>query len=638
MGVLDIYYRAFRNYRRETCDNTSCEKDRKAISSNNADGDKFNTTKYLCRIEEDWVKTIEDGLVFVENAVHEERQFIRTNGEVIPIEKVKRISKDSVEHLAKHSDMLTRLPEEEGDPLVPDKLYMVEKLSDYAVYENRFLYMLLCYLRDFINFRLEKIETLRRTYIGEFTVSKQIVTKKRTLIIKSEINEQRTDNPFPLPDAASAELVKRIKDCQQIVTSLLETDLMVQVAKSPMIKPPIVKTNVLKMNNNFKHALALYDFVATYKGLGYSYEEVKRDFSPFAEKFADEIAESLNLTAYTAYKTGNEIEELLEAEYKREEARREREKAKQVEERIKRLKKRALESNKTLEEYMLLLEERNRALEKDSEQLAVIRGEVDRLLAQIDQLNFEISGLNRRIEELKKVIEEKESEIARLNQKYIEDMAAIKRRHEENLAALNAEHEQEKSVIRTEYEGRLAQQKQEFAEQLASKIDEYEGNVSRLNAQIQQLNDRYDEAVKSYDGQIAALNDKQEELKGQLKRNIDEYEAKAVALRKEYEDKFEVQKQENVFIRSQLDGIRAQQGNLTPSVDHASRERFVELQQEYLAFEKFFKEQWKLTKKQIRKQVLWAKYEKKKPEPNEGPAAVREEQSEIPDSKQTREE
>ena len=124
----------------------------------------MESTKYLCKINEDWVKAIEEGLEFVEKAVAEERQFIRTNGEVVPIEKVKKVSKDSVEHLAKHSEMITHVPENEGDLLVPDKLYMVEKLSDYAVYENRFLYMMLVYIRDFIEFRLGKIETLRRTY------------------------------------------------------------------------------------------------------------------------------------------------------------------------------------------------------------------------------------------------------------------------------------------------------------------------------------------------------------------------------------------------------------------------------------------------------------------------------------------
>ena len=262
MTLLDIYYRAFKGYRKQTADNTGCEKDRRAITEANVEEDRLQSTKYLCKIEEDWIKAIEEGLVFVEKAVAEERQFIRTNGEVVPIEKVRKISKDSVEHLAKHSDMITHVPEEEDDLLIPDKLYMVEKLSDYAVYENRFLYMMLCYIKAFIEYRLEKIENLRRKYVGDMSISKEIVTKKRTLKIQAAVYEERTDNPFPIPDENTAKLVQRIKDCQSIINALLNTDLMLQVAKSPMIKPPIVKTNVLKMNNNFKHALALYDYIA----------------------------------------------------------------------------------------------------------------------------------------------------------------------------------------------------------------------------------------------------------------------------------------------------------------------------------------------------------------------------------------
>ncbi len=56
--------------------------------------------------------------------------------------------------------------------------------------------------------------------------------------------------------------------------------------------------------------------------------------------------------------------------------------------------------------------------------------------------------------------------------------------------------------------------------------------------------------------------------------------------------------------------MRALQGKLSPSSEYTSRERFVELQEAYVAFEKFFREQWKITKKEIRKQVLWKKREK----------------------------
>lgn len=611
MSLLDIYYRAFKGYRKQTADNTGCEKDRRELAEANVEEDRLQSTKYLCKIEEDWIKAIEEGLVFVEKAVAEERQFIRTNGEVVPIEKVRKISKDSVEHLAKHSDMITHVPEEEDDLLVPDKLYMVEKLSDYAVYENRFLYMMLCYIKAFIEYRLEKIENLRRKYVGDMSVSKEIVTKKRTLKIQAAVYEERTDNPFPIPDENTAKLVQRIKDCQSIINALLNTDLMLQVAKSPMIKPPIVKTNVLKMNNNFKHALALYDYIASYKGQGFDYEEVVFNFAPFSEKVADEIAEAANLISFIAYKTGNDIESILEMEYEAEERRLKDEEEKKLLQRLKRLKKRALESNKTMEEYMLLLEERNRQLEKDGEELVALRQEVTALNEKIDGINREKEELNRQVELLEETVEEKEREIAELNQKYIEDMAAVKDEHIREIAELNEAHD-----------GEIEELKAGFADELAKTIDEHETRVAELTDQIDGLNAELRQTVAGFEEKNAELDRQLRELDADKQRVVDECQTKITAaeegFKKDVEKLEKIQRielkklrDENALIRGELDGIRAQQGKLTPSADYTSRDRFIELEEEYMAYHRFFKTQWEFTKKEIRKTILWTKQEKK---------------------------
>ena len=601
MEINDIYYRAFKAYRKQTKENTACEKERRAVAEAGKESDKLLATKYLCRIDEDWIKAIEEGLEFVEKAVAEERQFIRTNGEVVPIEKVKKISKDSVEHLAKHSDMITHVPEEEDALLVPDKLYMVEKLSDYAVYENRFLYMMLTYIKSFIEFRIEKIEKLRRTYVGDMAVNKEIKTKKRTLKIKTEIYEERTDNPYPVPDEKSTNLVKRIHDCRSIIDALLDTDLMTQVAKTPMIKPPIVKTNVLKMNNNFKNALALYDYIASYKGEGFTYEEVKLDFAPFSEKVADEFAEAANLTSFLAYKTGNDIESLLQAEYEEEERRLKEEEAQNLLKRLQRLKKRALESNKTMEEYMLLLEERNRRLEKDNEELSALRREVENLKKDIETLAREKNELNRQIGELTSALEEKEQEIIRLNQKYIEDMSAAKAEHEAEIAKISAEHEEAVTAL-----------KAEFADELSKTIEEHESRAAELKAETETLNSRLAETVRDCDNKIAEINAKLLGLQDIEGKVAGEYEVKYAALEKEYKRNIKELKEETALIRGELDGIRAEQGKLIPSADYSSRERFIELETEYLAFHKFFKSQWEYTKKEIRKTILWTKQEKSK--------------------------
>lgn len=621
MGRMNVYYRAFKSYRQETVENASCERDRRMIAQSDKEHDKLEATKYLCNIHEDWIQTIEEGLTYVEKAVQEERQFIRTNGEVVPIEKVKKISKDTVEHLAKHSDLITHLPEDGSDDIIPDKLYMVEKLSDYAVYENRFLYMLLCYLRDFINFRLEKIEALRHTYVGNFEIDKKVIHKKRTLTIHTTILDERENNQYPIADEKSAGLLQRIKDCQQIVNSLLNTDLMMQVAKSPMIKPPIVKTNVLKMNNNFKRALALYDYVATFKDLGFTYEEVKYNFAPFTDKVADEIAEAANLTSFIAYKYGNGIDDILERAYKEEEQRRKEEEAQKLVERIKRLKKRALESNKTLEEYMLLLETRVRQLEKDSETLQVIRQEMDILNHRIEELTLEKTELNRRVDELQTAVAEKEREIAFLNQKYIEDMAAVRQEHELHVAELAQAHADELDALNAEHGAAVAQLQVQFAEQMQQTIDSYEANAAALQTELADLNAQYAGAMQAYAQAQADIEARAAGFEDEQRQLADSYESKLRAMETDYRNEFALRdkaaadtiaewEKENLYIRTELDGLRVKHGLMTPSTDYSSRERFTELESEFEAFKRFFKDQWKITKKVIRQEVFAAQNNK----------------------------
>ena len=618
MDNLDFYYRAFKDYRRETAKSNVCDKEKRAVAEADTEQDKLESTKYIVTVEEDWIKAIEDGLKFVEQAVAEERQFIRTNGEVVPIEKIRKISKDTVVHLAKHSDMITHVPDDEDEPIVPDQLYMVEKLSDYAVYENRFLYMMLCYLKNFIEYRLEKIDNLRRSYVGDMSIDKKVVAKKRTLKIEMRVLEERSDNPYPIPDGECEKRVRRISDCREIINSLLNTDLMQQVAKTPMIKPPIVKTNVLKMNNNFKNALALYDFIASYKGDGFSSEQVKFNFAPYSDVLADEVAEAANLVSFVAYKAGNKLDEMLELNYCEEERRRKQEKEQKLIADLNRLKKRASESGKSLEEYMLVLEKRNRHLEKDSEELANVRLQLEGLLKEIEGLNAEKEELNRRIGELQHTIELKEEEINELKQKYIEDIAALKNEHAAEVVRLNGEHESAVAALNSE-----------FAEKMTATVDEYESKVSTLSGELTEANAKYTAAVDECDRRISEMQFKMTDYDNEKKRLEDELEnrlkqmeqrcedtvrneqTKSEALKMQYEKQFAELKEEAALARGELDGIRIQQGKMTPSTEYTSRERFTELEAEYEAFQKFFKKQWEFTKKEIRKSILWTKDEKK---------------------------
>lgn len=600
MNSLDTYYRAFKEYRRNTKENKDCQRDREKIRKSNVGEDFLEAIKFQCVIDEDWVKAIEDGLIHVQKALAEERQFIRTNGEVVPIEKAKKVSKHTVEHLARHSNLITHIPKKKSDTLIPDALYIVERLSDYAVYENRFLYMMLCYLRDFLQLRIDKIREARMKYTADFRLVKNIEGKKKKLNFELRFNEDRMDNPYPLFDEKSSGLIRRIEDLQQIVISFLANPIMNEVSKTPVVKPPIVKTNVLKMNNNFKGALALYDYVAGYTGLGVEFVEIKKDFAPFSDEIADEVSEIAMLVSNLSYRYGNELTEILEASFQREEDRRAQEAQKKLDEQIQRLKKRIEEENCSPYEYMVLLEKKNASLIKDSEDLIDARNTIIELNERIYALASEKEELNKKVIELEEAVEARIEEIRGLNAKYLEDMDALKRQQEVQILNIETKHQKNIDEIASNHQKDMDEIRSEFLDEKSELAQNYENELSAASQ-------RLDEAHEVARAEKAEYEQRIVEIENEISLKEEDLANKENQFKKDYADL----KSTNQFLSAEYHALRQKLGLMTEADDYTSKERFEELELEFEAFNQFFKEQWKRTKRSIRKQLLWTKEEKK---------------------------
>ena len=633
MKLIDCYYFAFKQYRKTTESNKDCQRDRQIYTKSNKDLDKFVVKKFLCNINSDWIETIESYLEFVQNAVAAERQFIRTDGEVVPIEKVRRVSRDSVVHLAKHSDLITHVDEEKKNDIIPDKLYMTERLSDYAVYENRVLYKLLCYLRDFIDLRLSNIEKLRKTYIADLYGKKEYRSKGRNVDLEIIFRDENYNNEYPLKDATQDNLISRIKDIESIVNMLLNTNLMMEVSKAPMVRDPIVKTNVLKMNNDFKNCVALYDYLVGYTDLGYTPEEVVKEFHPYSDVVSDDLAEVATLLSHLTNKFGNNIEDLLEENYQQELKKLENEEKEKLALKVKRLKRKILDSGMSQEEYMVLLEERNDSLEQDSIELKKCQKVIADLNNQIVDLNKTVDEQNSNILRLNDIIKQKEEEIIELNIKHQQEIEALNEAHKAQINSINAEHteeinnlnqahEEEVNNLTTTYETKINEINQTHEEEINSlneaheqdKIKarediykEFEDDINDLNKQIEDLNINADIKAEEYKSNIEQIeldcNQKISNMK-EVQNGLNNDLKAALEHSKQIQDELN-------FKSAELDCERAKSGSLTAGKELTQEEKFKELERNYKLYTKFYKQQWSLTKQAIRKEILWKREEKR---------------------------
>lgn len=660
MNQLDILYRAFLDYRKSTLEDDSCVKMRHAIMRAAADRDKVESQRSICTIEEDWVCAIEKGLPFVEKAIREERQFIRQRGEVVPIEKVRRVSHASVSHLARHSDMITRMPEE-GEVLIPDELYMVENLTNYAVYENRFLYMLLCYLRDFIDLRYNKIIELGNTYKASMTMAKTVTIGKRTITYNTQFSDEYRNDPLSSLSQESRDMIRRIEDMQSVVATLLATPLMRELAHVPMLKPPITRTNALRMDNSLRKSLALYDYVSAYDKDGYTVEVIRKTFSPLPEVMADDFSETISLTSFLVYEYSNDLKGSLKEAYTREETRRRDEEAAAHRQKLTALRKKITDEGLSPEEYMLQLEERNRYLES-------LRTELDHAHEQLRIMTEEKAQMEKTIHDLEITVQIQEQEMIALEARHEAEIAELKARHQQEIDELKARHQQEIEELkarhreeleetrirllgeiagmRDEYENRLEQQKTDYEAALDEvnmrydtdmaaveerRIAEVEALEERRIAEVAELEERreadlaaaeerhaseVDALNKRYDDDTAALNEKYDD-------RVQSYEDSIADMKYEYEEQITVLgeracnaenaldtlREKHVLQSAELRALRHMRGTDTNEEDFTSEERFEELVEELAALDAFIGAHWKKAKKRIRHRYLWEEEE-----------------------------
>ena len=551
MDQLDVYYRALLDYKNAILENKDCLKLNNAFLSADADSDKLVVTRAYCTIDEEWVSEIEKGLVFVEKAIKEDRQFILSHGEVIPIEKVKSVSKESVQHLAKHSDLISEY--EEGEDIVPDKLYTVERLNDYTVYENRFLYMLLCYLRDFVSLRYSQIIEATNKYEAVLTLNKEFLIGKEKISYTVNLHDVRRDDEYLKEHNDAKDVIDRIMLILKAILSFLATPLMEYQAKVPMIKPPITKTNVLKMNNNFKGAVALYDYIISYDKQGFNLENEVITIAPFTTEMGEEFALAGGMINFLMYEYGLSLKSNLKLAYESEEERRKDALVQRAQAQLLVLNKRLQKNEISPQEYIVKLEEQVKLLEKQCERMDVLRKEVDRLKMSENKLMADIKSSYLDITKLKGDIlakdYEKMQEINLVQQECSQKMLELSQ-------TLNAEKIAETSAL----------------------VDEINQIQEKMNAIIEE--NRVE----------------QEKMREELDARNQEY----ARLMAEFEALLEAKR----FAEARLKSYRFKNHEMTDADDYTSKESFDELENELEVFIKFYKKEWTRTKRRIRKELL----------------------------------
>lgn len=475
MTGADIYYRAYRAFRRSSLDGYTREREKikESISLIADASDLCEYSFFDCRIEKDWVEAIEEGLEHIEKTIEAQRRFIKYEGDTVRIEKAKRTTVESVKHLSKHSNLIK---EERGDSVLPEKLYVVENEENFAVYENRFIYMLLTMLNDFVSVRYSAVTDAKSRARYTFFAKRNITAAGRKISFDVSFDEYSTR--LDTEDSAKEDpIYARVGVILARIVEFLDTPLMKTVSQAPMLKPPIVRTNVLKMNPHFFAAYELYTYILAYTGNGYEITENKESVSAFDDRTCDLLCDSILFQANIAYMGSERMKRFLEASYNAREAELAAKEEKERDERIASLRRKLDSGEIDAAGYIGALEE---AIEEIKSSLSDTRDELSAIGENYEKLRraYELSGeeceeLKRQNHSLELKIEENENQfrasVHEIRAEYTEAMVAREREFDAERKALeeyikekdteienlHAEYKKREEELMTEFDARL---------------------------------------------------------------------------------------------------------------------------------------------------------------------------------------
>lgn len=253
-----------------------------------------------------WIKKIEEVIPDLNDIVSNPKRTIQTLSEVVEVEKAKKTSRESVQHLASHTQYVKSI-DEEGN-VTPSKILNIFNDDFFAIYENKFIATLVRRLFLFVEKRYQYIvtqATLRDVELLYF--------KNKTVIDGSEIEiETKIRYSKPALDNAADKLkdfLRRIEDVRKYLRFFAGSEFMRILRRERDVRNPILQTNIIRKNPKYRNCYHLWQFLNSYMESGVELK-VEEKYSQLNEEQLAEINKVLTIN-FLALKGGDAPKEFM---------------------------------------------------------------------------------------------------------------------------------------------------------------------------------------------------------------------------------------------------------------------------------------------------------------------------------------
>ena len=211
-----------------------------------------------------WLKLMEDTIMYIDNILRNPNRFIVNEEEVVLIEKARRVTVESIKHLAKNTSFITKI-EDNGD-VKPSKILNINKDENYNTYENRVIYTLVRNMQMFVDMRERELVAnpyTKDSKKGEYHGTAKIGGENVNINVSLTTSINREGN-YVKSNGMTVE--ERIAKLKLRILDLTNTEVFKTLKRANVAKviPPIKKTNLILKNTNFQYAMKLWNYLQSY--------------------------------------------------------------------------------------------------------------------------------------------------------------------------------------------------------------------------------------------------------------------------------------------------------------------------------------------------------------------------------------
>ena len=236
---------------------------------------KFSNARLVKSIDEEWVTAIEETMPSLHYVITHPRKFIEEDREVVNVAMARNITTESIRHLLQHSNLIDEYKED--GTVIPNRILNVYKEESLNIYENRFICTLVAELQYFVNKRFNLIFEASKDEVGTFFELQSRVDNYTEVIeynLSVSIREKQTDVNN---ETENTNIFGRIIKIHQQINMLAATEFIGMMRRYPAVSHPIVKTNAIGKNKDYKACHKLWNFIHSYARVGYKVNIVRQD-------------------------------------------------------------------------------------------------------------------------------------------------------------------------------------------------------------------------------------------------------------------------------------------------------------------------------------------------------------------------